>query len=85
MTHQVEREDFERLADPEDQAQRVADMFREAALADQLRRAELAPRGKPGVCSNCAQACLPTAIYCDEDCRDDHEARLRAVPRLRGS
>lgn len=78
-----EREEFERLADPEDQAQRVADRFRESALAHQQQMAEKAPRGKPGVCSNCAQVCLPTAIYCDEDCRDDHERRLRLHARTR--
>jgi hypothetical protein len=35
----------------------------------------------PGVCTNCGQACLPLAVYCDELCREDHEWRLRAAVR----
>lgn len=80
-----EREEFERLADPEDQAQRAADMFLDQALAGQQLRAARARQGTPGVCSNCGEACLPTAVYCDPQCREDHEARQRAEQRLRGS
>lgn len=80
-----ERSEFERLADPEDQAQRAADMFLDQALAGQQLRAAKAKQGTPGVCSNCGEACLPTAVYCDVHCREDHEARQRSEQRQRGS
>lgn len=79
------REDLERLSDPEDQAQRTAERFLDSARAEQARRAAVAPKGRPGICSNCGEMCLPTAVYCDPQCRDDHEARLRAAQRQRGS
>ena len=34
-----------------------------------------------GVCTNCGERCLPMAVYCDEDCRADHETRDRARTR----
>jgi len=72
----------ERLG-PDDEAQRTADLFVEEARALQRRRAQRDPLGVPGVCSNCGERCLPTAVYCDADCREDHEARERK--RLRGA
>lgn len=81
----TEREPFERLADPEDQAQRAADMFLGQALAGQQLRAAKLRHGTPGVCSNCGEVCLPTAVYCDAQCREDHESRVRAEQRQRGS
>lgn len=77
------REDLERLADPEDQAQRTAERFLDSARAEQARRAAVAPKGRPGICSNCGEMCLPTAVYCDEHCRDDHERRERLHARTR--
>jgi len=37
-----------------------------------------------GVCSNCGAACHPAAVYCDADCRADHEGRLRVLARRGG-
>lgn len=71
----------ERLG-PDDTAQHVAELFQEAALQEHLLRARRVHKGTPGTCSNCAERCLPTAVYCDPECREDHEARERK--RLRG-
>lgn len=37
-----------------------------------------APRGW---CLFCHGRCSPVAVYCDPDCRDDHEAEQRALAR----
>lgn len=50
--------------------------FRELALLNQRLAAARQPRAVAGVCTNCGERCLPTAVYCDPDCRDDHEHRL---------
>lgn len=68
-----------------DQAQIVADFFLDAARQQQRLHAQAAPRGTPGVCSNCEQRCLPTAVYCDEECRADHERRELFRARMRTS
>jgi hypothetical protein len=69
----------ERLS-PEDLATRREEQFLAAALRAQQRAAQ-APTGTPGVCSNCSAQCLPQAVYCDEDCRADHEQRKRILAR----
>lgn len=76
---------LERLS-ADDEAQRMAALHTEAALYEQRLRAQRSSFGaQPGRCSNCLEPCLPTAVYCDSDCRDDHEARIRACERLRTS
>ncbi|GCL61508.1 hypothetical protein AQPW35_05890 [Rubrivivax pictus] len=52
--------------------------FTAAALAAARRPVHTAPAG---VCGNCQARCLPTAKYCDEDCRADHERRLSTLRR----
>ena len=77
---EVEREEAERLSQ-DDVAGRTADEWlADALLAQQLRAAggELV---RCGVCSNCQAQCLPLAVYCDAECRADHEKRLAAVAR----
>lgn len=69
----------ERLS-PDDMATRREEEFLAAALRAQRAGAK-APRGTPGVCSNCGATCLPLAVYCDEDCRADHEERRRILAR----
>jgi len=64
----------------EDMASRREEEFRALALRQQQQRASCRRASQPGVCTNCGNACLPTAVYCDADCRDDHERRL-ALPR----
>jgi hypothetical protein len=71
-----ERDQAERLG-PDDQAtQREAEFLQRALLNQQLRAARQ-PSAVQGVCTNCLDTCHPLAVYCDEDCRADHEARLR--------
>lgn len=50
--------------------------FRELALLNQRLAAAREPRAVPGVCTNCGEQCLPLAVYCDRECRADHEHRL---------
>jgi hypothetical protein len=74
---------LERLS-VDDAAQAADELFRERAL--ELHRAAAAGGGQaaqPGVCSNCAEPCLPTAVYCDPECRSDHERRQRIHARMR--
>ena len=59
-----------------DQAQK-AEALNLAQALELRRRAALSLGGVPGVCSNCGEQCLPCAVYCDAECREDHEARVR--------
>lgn len=70
-----------------DLADRAAETLeRMLELQQELRRrAALSVGGVPGVCTNCGQACLPCAVYCDEDCRADHEARQAVHARTRNT
>lgn len=61
-------------------SQREAE-FLQAALRVHSLRAARALRGFPGTCSNCGEACAPAAVYCDAECRNDHEARERLRSR----
>jgi len=69
----------ERLG-PDDQATQREAQFLAAAMARQAQVA-ISQRGQPGVCSNCKAACLPQAVYCDEDCRADFEHRQKVLAR----
>lgn len=68
----------ERVVEDDQGAHRAA-QFQERALLQQRLRAARQPAAEPGVCTNCRSACLPLAVYCDTDCRADHELRLRAL------
>ncbi len=74
----------ERLPDEHDLAARLAEAALTSALNVQARRAATGPASTPGVCMNCGEACLPRAVYCDADCRQDHEARLSTRARQGG-
>ena len=66
----------------DDQAAQVDSLFRAAAIAAHgRRRAHAAGDGRPGLCLNCSERCMPSTVYCDPDCRSDHEARLAARAR----
>jgi hypothetical protein len=71
----------ERLS-ADDLATQREGQFLAAALAAQARQAA-GQRHTPGTCANCAAQCLPLAVFCDEDCRADHEHRL-LVQRRQG-
>ena len=82
MTHTLapggERDRCEvRTAD--DQAADREEEFRELALLNQRLAGARLARAVPGVCTNCSEPCLPLAVYCDEDCRADHEHREARV------
>lgn len=71
----------ERLSADDQATQREA-QFRAAALLRHRQASTVAAR-TPGVCANCAQQCLPLAVYCDDECRAEHERR-QAVLRRQG-
>jgi hypothetical protein len=75
-------EAHERLS-ADDLASRTEAEHLSAALAVQARRAQQSEVER-GVCQNCGEICLPLAVYCDADCRADHEARVVAQARQRG-
>lgn len=66
----------------DDQAAYRAQEFRERALLIQRLHAANGLASVPGHCANCGEPCLPLAVYCDADCRDDHEFRLALVSRI---
>lgn len=69
----------ERLS-ADDQATKTEEHFLAGALAAQALKAGL-QRRSAGVCANCLARCLPLAVFCDEDCRADHEHRQRVRQR----
>lgn len=71
-----EDEDTSERLSADDMATRREAEFLAAALRVQAGRAAAAAH-TPGTCGNCRELCLPLAVYCDEDCRADHEWRLR--------
>ena len=68
------RDPAERLSADDQATQREAEFLHRAMLQQQLRAVRV-PAAVQGVCTNCGEACLPLAVYCDEDCRGDHEFR----------
>ncbi len=75
------RDTTERLS-ADDQATQRSEQFLAAALFRQ-RRDAAADRRQPGVCASCGEQCLPLAVYCDDDCRQEHERR-QAILRRQG-
>jgi hypothetical protein len=76
----LERDACERLAEDDQATQREAE-FLDVALLNQRLRAAGEPVTIPGVCTNCDERCHPLAVYCDPDCRADHQARLARARR----
>ena len=70
----------ERLSADDLATQREAEFLAHALLAQQVK-AEGGLAVKHGVCCYCGQRCLPRAVYCDPDCKADHEAELRKLTR----
>ena len=69
----------ERLSADDMATRREAEFLSRAMLNQQAEATRHV--GRPGTCSNCSSRCLPLAVYCDDDCRDDHQARLRREAR----
>ncbi len=66
----------------EDQAAAIEAWQRDLALREQGLRA--AAESTAGVCTNCGERCRLPAVYCDADCRADHERRRRVLARQGG-
>lgn len=77
--HDPDIDPSERLGE-DDMATRREGEFLAAALRAHSRTAAL-HKATPGTCANCAAVCLPQAVYCDEDCRADHELRRKVLGR----
>lgn len=58
--------------------------FRELAFLNQKLAAAREPRAVPGVCTNCGESCMPSTVYCDTFCREDHEHRQARQGQLSG-
>jgi len=69
----IERDPLERCSG-DDLATVREQEFLQVSLANHRYGAEQSS-STPGVCRNCGALCLPLAVYCDEDCRADHERR----------
>jgi hypothetical protein len=54
-----------------------------SAAVDAARAAAGRRESTPGTCLNCSARIAAPAIYCDDDCRADHEER-RARERRKG-
>lgn len=75
-----DRDTTERLG-PDDMATVREEEFRELALQQAARRAQLTHASTPGLCANCDEDIPPPQVYCSPDCRADHERRLSAQRR----
>lgn len=73
----------ERLS-AEDRAARAADEHLADALIAQQVRAAGGVVYRRGTCANCGERCHPSTLYCDPDCRADHEDRLRRMAQRGG-
>jgi len=73
----TEPDSAERLS-ADDLATLRAEQFTAAALA--AHRGGAQP-SRPGTCANCGCGCLPAAVYCDDDCRADHQHRQGVLRR----
>lgn len=76
---EVSRPEAERLSADDQATRSEADFLADALL--QARRVAALRQGVPGVCGNCGLRCLPLAVYCDIDCRDDHQRRQAVLAR----
>ena len=77
----VQADPTERMS-ADDQATLAEQQHLTYALHAQRQVASTQARARPGTCANCAAQCLPQAVYCDADCRADHENRQLAKARL---
>ena|GEM_PF-1126230 len=69
----------ERLS-ADDLASRLEGQALASALAKH-RTAAAGLRRQPGICANCSETCLPLAVYCDDECRGEHERRVQILRR----
>lgn len=69
------------VATVDDQAARRSDEFLAMALLKQQLKAQGGILTQAGVCTWCAEPCKPATVYCDAECRADHEAELTMLAR----
>lgn len=77
---EVDRHEPERMSADDQATARDAEFLADALLAQRLAASRAGAHPK-GVCANCSASCAPLAVYCDEDCRADHEVREAARRR----
>lgn len=77
---QPDADTSERLGE-DDLATRREEEHRAIAMAEQARRSRQAVQH--GICQSCGAELLSGLVYCDADCRADHEREL-AVRRRQG-
>lgn len=65
----------------DDLAAHRADEFLAMAMLDHELRKRGGQAIQRGMCASCGQVCAPAAVYCDADCREDHELQLAAQAR----
>lgn len=80
---EVERNDAQRLSADDMAAERAAELAADALHAHRVRQARRRAAMQDGRCGNCEAVLTPPLLYCDRDCRDDHEARERLLARTR--
>lgn len=69
--HQAER------MTEDDRVQAAADQFLERSLeAQRIAASKTRQEWQPGVCRNCGEQPI-VGVYCDDDCKTDHERRAR--------
>ena len=67
------------VATVDDQAARRSDEFLAMALLNQQLKAQGGILIHAGTCTWCGERCQPLAVYCDGECRADHEAQLATL------
>lgn len=73
----------ERLS-PDDQATLREQQFLASSLQRQQHAAAVAAQQqRRGTCASCNAQCLPLAVYCDDECKAEHERTL-AIRRRQG-
>jgi hypothetical protein len=71
------------MADDFDRAQEREAKYREDALKAQAESAKHSKLMPCHVCHNC-DAIIGDGLFCDRDCRDDYDHRLKIKQRTRG-
>lgn len=69
------------MSDEIDLAQEREEQDRARAIAAARKAAEVGVTGADGICLNCGEDVSRGQRFCDSDCRDDWEARVRATRR----
>lgn len=77
----IGQHDRTEVATADDLAARRADEFLALALLNQRGHARREAPSQAGVCTWCGEPCQVRAVYCDADCRADHESELAARAR----